>query len=197
MSPYPSPSPSSSVSSAISPNGRLHTVIIVLSILAAFLIVYIIFITLKAKKEQPNSERAGPYTGTTISPNHPAAEIAPFGNYSHSGATGPRYKHTPGEDMRIAVRRPDGGWNFSDSRTPFNPSGVKDLDNVPSLKSSASIISSSSNGRILSKKADEVKMERLRRCPDPYLEFDLSPTVPPPPAYHPEASRDQSVTPHT
>lgn len=99
--------------------------------------------------------------------------------------------------MRIAIRRPDGAWHFTDSRTPFEPSGVKDLVNVPSLKSSsASIISSSSNGRIPSKKADELKMEKSRRRHDPYLDFDLSPTVPPPPAYHPEAIREQSDNPN-
>ena len=99
--------------------------------------------------------------------------------------------------MRIAVRRPDGAWHFTDSRTPFTPSGIKDLDNVPSLKSSASIISSSSNGRIPSKKADEVKLESFRRRRDPYLEFDLSPTVPPPPAYHPDSSRERSSGPNS
>jgi len=142
-----------------------------------------------------HSEQTGPYQGTVIQPDHPAAEIAPFGN-PQSGATGPRFKHIPGEDMRIAVRRPDGAWHFADSQTPFEPSGVKDLDNVPALKpSSASIFSTSSDGRIPSKKADEVKMENLRRRHDPYLDFDLSPTVPAPPAYHTEASREQLVMP--
>ena len=210
MSPYPSPSSSISntiptaTQSKLSPSidGPLHTVIIILSILAALLVAYIVYITLKSKKRQQNSEHPGPsrYTSSIhLNLNHPAAQIAPFGSYSHSGATRPRYsvysplfyffhqhapvEHTPGEDMRIAVRRPDGGWNFT-SQTPFEPSGVRDLDNVPSLKSSsASIASSCSNWPIPPKKVFEVK-DKLRGC-DPYLDFDLSPTVPPPPAYHP------------
>jgi hypothetical protein len=100
--------------------------------------------------------------------------------------------------MRIAIRRPDGAWHFTDARTPFTPSGIKDLDNVPSLKSSsASIISSSSNGKVRSKKADEVKMESFRRRHDPYLDFDLSPTtVLPPPAYHPDTRPERSDSPN-
>ena len=33
--------------------------------------------------------------------------------------------------MRIAIRRPDGAWHFADSRTPFTPVGVNELDVVP------------------------------------------------------------------
>ena len=34
--------------------------------------------------------------------------------------------------MRIALRRPDGAWHFADSRTPFTPTGVSEIDVVPS-----------------------------------------------------------------
>lgn len=40
--------------------------------------------------------------------------------------------HTPGEDMRIAHRRPDGSWLISDSLTPFRPAGVHEIDVQPS-----------------------------------------------------------------
>ncbi|PPQ86484.1 hypothetical protein CVT24_010254 [Panaeolus cyanescens] len=39
--------------------------------------------------------------------------------------------HTPGSDMRIALRRPDGAWHFADSRTPFTPVGVGEIDVLP------------------------------------------------------------------
>ena len=99
MSPYPSPSsavPSAistatSSKSTISTDGRLRTVIVVLSILAAILVAYIIYTTLKTKRRQMRSEHAGPYQGTVIQSDHPAAEIAPFGSNSYSGATGPKF----------------------------------------------------------------------------------------------------------
>ena len=46
--------------------------------------------------------------------------------------------HTPGEDMRIALRRPDGSWHISDSLAPFRPAGVNDLDVHPSPSASIS-----------------------------------------------------------
>lgn len=59
-------------------------VIITLVILAAFLVAYIVFITVRLKRRQDRGElAAGPYQGTALSHDHPAANITPF------GATGP------------------------------------------------------------------------------------------------------------
>ena len=38
--------------------------------------------------------------------------------------------------MRIANRRPDGAWQFSDFRSSFSPRGISDLDLSPSSSSS-------------------------------------------------------------
>ncbi|KAG6834677.1 hypothetical protein H0H93_008086 [Arthromyces matolae] len=67
--------------------------------------------------------------------HHPATHISPYG--SHVGEA-LRFQHTPGSDMRIATRRPDGAWQFSDPSSPFTPSGVSELDSSPkrSYKSS-------------------------------------------------------------
>jgi len=95
--------------------------------------------------------------------------------------------HTPGEDMRIAIRRPDGAWHFTDSRTPFTPSGIHDLVPSPISPSSPSTLSlSSANSRLPSRKAQEAKKETLRQRYDPDLDFEVHLTIPPPPAYHPE-----------
>lgn len=53
-------------------------------ILAAFLVAYIVFITVRLKRRHDRGElEAGPYQGTALSQDHPAAHITPF------GATGP------------------------------------------------------------------------------------------------------------
>ena len=59
-------------------------VIIILVILAVFLVAYIIFITVRLKRRHDRGELAvGPYQGTALGHDHPAAKITPF------GATGP------------------------------------------------------------------------------------------------------------
>lgn len=179
MSSYPTSSTSNTALNATISNAadstpkddhRILAVVIILGIVGAFLMTYIIYITLHVKRRQDSGEVVGPYQGTLIlNDDHPAARITPFGGTA--GGYGPRFKHKPGEDMRIAVRRPDGAWHFTDSRTPFTPSGVADLDVLPSpMSSSASLISF--NSRFPSTQ--------------PY-NFQLSP---PPPIYHPEPCRE-------
>jgi len=158
---------------------RILVVVIILGILGAFLIAYIIYITLHVKRRQDNGEVLGPYQGTLIeNDDHPAARITPFG--AIGGGYGPRYKHMPGSDMCIAIRRPDGAWHFTDSRTPFTPYGVADLDVMPSPISSATSLISF-NSRLPSTKAQEAKANQ-----EPYT-CELSP---PPPAYHHEPCRE-------
>ncbi|KAF9561874.1 hypothetical protein CPC08DRAFT_707058 [Agrocybe pediades] len=122
---------------------RMLAVVVVLGIVGAFLIAFIIWLTLRVKRRESSGENLGPYQGTLIQDAHPAADITPFGAVGHvSSAKGPRYKHKPGEDMRIAVRRPDGAWHFTDSRTPFTPTGVKEIDVTPSpISSCTSLVS--------------------------------------------------------
>ncbi|KAK0479395.1 hypothetical protein EDD18DRAFT_1086450, partial [Armillaria luteobubalina] len=55
--------------------------------------------------------------------SHIASRITPFGA---PGGETPQFVHTPGSNMRIANRREDGVWTFSDPRAPFTPQGVGD-----------------------------------------------------------------------
>lgn len=95
--------------------------------------------------------------------------------------------------MRIALRRPDGAWHFADSRTPFMPTGVNDIDVLPSpTSSSASLLSL--NVKIPSNKEREAMAARdLYKGHDPE-----SVAIPPPPAYYREScnqhfGRDHSL----
>ncbi|KAF9479099.1 hypothetical protein BDN70DRAFT_879166 [Pholiota conissans] len=148
MSPSPAASTSSSsatpTSSSLSDatpknDHRLLAVVVVLVIVAAFLIAYVMYITVRLKRRQESGDILGPTQGTVINDqDHPAANITPFGAVGpNAGSRAPRFKHNPGEDMRIALRRPDGAWHFTDSRTPFTPLGIKEIDVVPSPVSSS------------------------------------------------------------
>jgi len=54
-----------------------------------------------------------------VHPEHPANHVVPFGS---PGGETPRFVHTPGQNMRIAQRRADGGWDFIDPRGHIAPS---------------------------------------------------------------------------
>ncbi|KAF8959921.1 hypothetical protein BDZ97DRAFT_1922529 [Flammula alnicola] len=189
MSPYPAASASLSSSSA-SPSKisdptpksdhRILIVVVILGIVGAFLIAYIIYITRRVNRRQSNGEISGPYQGTAMHQDHPAANITPFGAAGpHYGGQVPRFKHNPGEDMRIALRRPDGAWHFADSRTPFTPAGVTDIDVLPSPMSSSTSLFSF-NSHLPSSKEQEVRASR---------EHYYNP-APPPPAYYREPCRE-------
>lgn len=90
MSPYPavSTTASSSATSATatsldadvapSTDPRLLAVVIVLGIVAAFLITFIVYITLRVKRREVSGDTLDPH-GTVIHQDHPAAHITPFG----------------------------------------------------------------------------------------------------------------------
>ncbi|KAF8805200.1 hypothetical protein BYT27DRAFT_7192928 [Phlegmacium glaucopus] len=149
----------------------------------------IIYITVRLKRRRPD-EASGPYKGTLVHHDHPAAQISPFGGGGpHSGRTIPQFEHTPGTDMRIAFRRPDGAWHFADSRTPFTPSGVKDIDVHPPASPSTSFFSF--NSKIPSNKEREVKAARdLYKGYGSEFDFETNPFAPPPPAYHRESCNE-------
>ncbi|KAJ3554434.1 hypothetical protein NM688_g3114 [Phlebia brevispora] len=54
--------------------------------------------------EEPEDRRS-----VVLERSHPASRVTPFG----VGNDAPRFHHKPGEDMRFARRRDDGGWDFS------------------------------------------------------------------------------------
>jgi len=164
--------------------------LIVVFALGIALIGFIIYMTVRLKRRRPD-EASGPYKGTLVHHEHPAAQITPFGGGGpYSGRNTPQFKYTPGEDMRIAFRRPDGAWHFADSRTPFTPTGVNDIDVLPSpLSSSASLFSF--NTKMSSNKEQDVKATQdLYKGYDPESDFEITPIAPPPPAYHRESCHE-------
>ncbi|KIK05834.1 hypothetical protein K443DRAFT_674880 [Laccaria amethystina LaAM-08-1] len=201
-------SPSSSKPNDASPKNDSRTLITItiLSIAAFLLIGYIVYLTLRLKRRQlAESTEAGggghgPYHGAPADGSHIASRISPFASESTSpGGVVPRFQRTPGSDMRIAIRRPDGAWHFADSRTPFTPSGVSDIDVIPSPSSSTSFLPWSSRADVpsspsstsflpwssrtnVSKKEMEVKAMATKGYGG--REFDVNVgLVPPPPAY--------------
>jgi len=59
---------------------------------AAFLIAYIVYITIRLKRRQTSGQDLGPYQGTAMTQDHPAANITPFGSVGpHSGGNYPRF----------------------------------------------------------------------------------------------------------
>ncbi|CAL1711910.1 unnamed protein product [Somion occarium] len=57
-------------------------------------------------------------TAAAVDPNHLAARVTPF----FPGQEVPRFTHRPGENMRVARRRSDGGWDFSEPLAITPPS---------------------------------------------------------------------------
>lgn len=57
----------------------------------------------------------------TVAPSHPAARVTPFSVNLNGEPTGPQFNHQPGQGMRIAHRRDDGGWDFVDPNAPPTP----------------------------------------------------------------------------
>lgn len=81
--------------------------------------------------------------------------------------------------MRIAFRRPDGAWHFADSRTPFTPAGVHEIDVLPSNTTSSTSLSSSFHLKIPSNKEREsIAARDLYKGCDPELGFLHEPTPP-------------------
>lgn len=200
-----SPASGTSAAASVSANGdpRLSAVIAILTIIGIVLIGVIVFITVRLRRGDTGTgdrrSMAGPFHGTSIwEREHPATRITPFDTQYKS----PTFNHIPGSDMRIAHRRPDGAWHFADSRTPFTPEGVSDLDNTPSPMSAASSrvfpfsshYNSAANGSNLTLntpmtiKEQEIAAFRLAAAQprnDPLDDMWASsrPLPPPPPAY--------------
>ncbi|KAF6746801.1 hypothetical protein DFP72DRAFT_1017071 [Ephemerocybe angulata] len=157
---------------------RILSVIVVLAIVGAFVIASIVWYTLRLKRRSKRPMSGGPFQGTSIwDKNHPASRITPFGAPSNA----PSFDHRPGEDMRIAYRRPDGAWLFADSGAPFTPSGVSDLVNSPVSASSSQVFPFSPAYNPTSKKEQEAKLDSLKADKDGYFDYDS--ITPPPPAY--------------
>ncbi|KAF8058600.1 hypothetical protein FPV67DRAFT_509767 [Lyophyllum atratum] len=175
-----SPLPSQTSSGQVVPqtDTRVNVVGIVLGVVGVLLVAGVIYATLRMKRRRSSNDGDGtesfasPALGRTLDQSHPAARITPFGS---PGGETPRFKHTPGADMRIAMRRPDGAWQFGDTRRPFTPSGVSEIDVLPSPSSSTGLLPP----RV--RKEHEAKASRdLRYGHDHDYDIDINP---PPPAY--------------
>ncbi|KAI0333225.1 hypothetical protein GY45DRAFT_1432487 [Cubamyces sp. BRFM 1775] len=57
----------------------------------------------------------------SVDPNHLAARVTPFGVDTPELEV-PKFVHQPGQNMRVAYRRSDGGWSFHDSTAVPNQS---------------------------------------------------------------------------
>lgn len=159
-------------------NSRVLSVAIVLAVIGVLAIAGIVWYTMRLKNREKRPLSSGPFYGTSIlDRNHPATRIIPFGAPSNA----PSFDYRPGEDMRIAYRRPDGAWAFGDSSRPFTPTGVNDLVNTPmSASSSQSFMVSPASSRPPKDYEGKRDSERLAQK-DGYL--DHEPLTPPPPAY--------------
>lgn len=111
---------------------------------------------------------------TVIEPRHPASRIISYGS---RGNETPRfgYSHTPGSNMRLANRRSDGVWQFSELNSPLTPGDGSDLELSPSSFSSFH----SSTTRLVTK-----EQEATVPTTPPTLSIDVEIAVDvPPPAY--------------
>lgn len=96
--------------------------------------------------------------------------------------------------MRIAIRRPDGGWDFADSGAPFTPQGVTELDVTPSPSSSRRYFPFSTRPA-RTKELSKRELLRLSRTREPDLETDTASIVGLPPYYSQSGGYlDQSKT---
>lgn len=194
-SPASAASASSSAIDSVSAHDPRNTVIgVVLGILALVLLLGVAFITLRVRRRQSGGDHErGPFQGIAVwDKAHPAARIIPFGTPGTEGHT--YYRHAPGKDMRIAIRRPDGAWDFTDPNEPFTPSGVSDLQPSPASSRTtffSTIKSQKETSRtslaILEYKAQESRAAQMIRLGYDARDNDLvmgeGPLPHPPPAY--------------
>ncbi|KAI0782966.1 hypothetical protein C8Q75DRAFT_786084 [Abortiporus biennis] len=177
VAPVHSPTPSTS-SPPTSPSGNSTAVAVGASIgvVMAFLIGASLYFFIRWRRRRNAMAELKSHRVTYIESDHPAARVTPF----RSGAPfGPSFEHNPGEGMRVARRRDDGGWEFSDpldfSATPI----VKpyDFTSESPLPSPSSTVFSHSP---YAKKEPKIPGQLTTRG---YIEIDHEGL--PPPAYCP------------
>ncbi|KAI0827615.1 hypothetical protein BC628DRAFT_1338193 [Trametes gibbosa] len=70
----------------------------------------------RVQKEEEVSSHRRTYM-VSVDPDHLAARVTPFGVDSPELEV-PKFAHQPGQNMRVAFRRSDGGWEFTPTATP-------------------------------------------------------------------------------
>ncbi|KAF8622945.1 hypothetical protein AX15_006621 [Amanita polypyramis BW_CC] len=188
MSSLPFPSSASPSKSPQASQDDTHiaiiaTVVVVVGLLAIGAATFF-FLRWRSRRTGYDPEQR-PRTSTAVDRSHVAARITPYGSTSNLV---PRFNHTPGADMRIATRRPDGAWEFSFPGSSFTPSGVREIEPASSTSSVPSTPSSleppKSPAQLM--KERESKAARLIRKGYDDREFDEE--SPPPPAYAHESA---------
>ncbi|TFK80467.1 hypothetical protein K466DRAFT_559024 [Polyporus arcularius HHB13444] len=105
----------------------------------------------------------------SVDPNHLAARVTPFGvGVNAPDVEVPKFVHRPGENMRVAYRRSDGGWEFHQAES----SQSVDLQREPTM---STLYSRPTNTK-------EKKLRPGELTTRGYVEPDLEGN--PPPAYH-------------
>ncbi len=217
-----SASASSSATSSPSHDSQGAITGAVLGIVGLVLLAGIVFITLRVRRRRAGDGETviGPFHGTALlDKDHPAAKIVPFGtpgteahlfrtfvfSFLQDARLSRVAGHTPGRDMRIAIRRPDGAWDFTDSSQPFTPTGVSDICPSP-MSSTATLISSSQRHKgstntkttVREYKEQESRASQMIRlgydARDNELEMEDLPLAHPPPAYGQEPTVGPYVT---
>jgi len=177
----PSSVVSTSTKNAPQSENQMTIVGIILGVVGVILFAGVIYATLRLKRRR--SPTAGSdsesfvssSTGARLDQYHPAARITPFGT---PGGETPRFKHTPGSGMRVAIRRPDGAWEFEDPRRAYTPSSRSDLEFLPSPSSSLGTLPP----KVRSKEHEFKSSRDLRYDYDRDYDIDID-ISPPPPAY--------------
>ncbi|KAI0628423.1 hypothetical protein C8Q77DRAFT_458351 [Trametes polyzona] len=85
------------------------------------LAVYFVRRRYKRRRDAEKAEEISAHRRTymvSVDPNHLAARVTPFGVDTPELEV-PKFVHQPGQNMRVAYRRSDGGWEFTTStQTP-------------------------------------------------------------------------------
>ncbi|KAI0343439.1 hypothetical protein BDW22DRAFT_1169530 [Trametopsis cervina] len=97
--------------------GASITVVFVVLLAGGLLTIYIRRRTSFARLAEPE-QGDNTRTSVVLERSHPASRVTPFTPARQADVL-PQFNRTPGEDMRIARRRSDGGWEFS-SPLPSN-----------------------------------------------------------------------------
>ncbi|EIW53916.1 uncharacterized protein TRAVEDRAFT_51654 [Trametes versicolor FP-101664 SS1] len=117
-------SASSTVSPAQSKSATALALGISLAVVAILVVgglaVYFVRRRHKAKRDAEKADEISAHRRTymvSVDPNHLAARVTPFGVDAPELEV-PKFVHQPGQNMRVAYRRSDGGWEFTAEPTP-------------------------------------------------------------------------------
>ncbi|KIP04979.1 hypothetical protein PHLGIDRAFT_129150 [Phlebiopsis gigantea 11061_1 CR5-6] len=154
-------------------SGTAAAVGVTLVVVLALLVGGLLFLYIRRRRAKmgvvQHVENAGRHS-QVLDRSHPASRVTPW---SSDGET-PRFTHRPGEDMRVARRRSDGGWEFSESLT------IQPVPFSSELRSACSSPTSSIATTTFLRKDKKLLGELTTRG---YIEMDSEGL--PPPAYSP------------